>query len=259
MATRQGAVTSLRSGLLGDAPGRAGRRSCHRARGTRTPGRCAPGAAPLGQRLRNRRETPRAPWGARPNARSRGRMAGDRRCSRGVRPSAGAGRSVDAGAGKRRARRGSADVPAPDPRGAQAPAARGAEAGQAAGLVPPPRDGSISRDAPAPGVNRPAPKPHTPRRASSPKPRLRSQRPHPHRHAPPSAFSPSIFSPHPSHFFLGIAPSHHTHLHLLVRTTFLRHEKPGSRRYVSGTKVNSGKIGRGQFGSLGRFGFARIQ
>jgi hypothetical protein len=56
-------------------------------------------------------------------------------------------------------------------------------------------------------------------------PRLRSQRPPPHRRAPPSAFSPSIFSPHPSLFFLGIAPSHHTHLHLLVRTTFLRHEK----------------------------------
>ncbi len=144
MATPQGAVTSLRSGLLGDAPGRAGRRSCHRARGTRTPGRCAPGSAPLGQRLRSRRETSCAPWGARPNARSRGRVAGDRRCSRGVRSSAGAGRSVDAGAGKRRARRGSADVPAPDPRGPQAPAARGAEAGQAAGLVSPPRDGSIT-------------------------------------------------------------------------------------------------------------------
>ena len=66
MATRQGAVTPLRCGLLGDAPGRAGRRSCHRARGTRTPGRCAPGSAPLGQRLRSRRETQRAPWGARP-------------------------------------------------------------------------------------------------------------------------------------------------------------------------------------------------
>jgi hypothetical protein len=144
MAARPRAATALRCELLGEAPGRAGRRSCHCARGARTPGRCTPGSAPLGQRLRKRRETPCAPWGARSNARGRGRMAGDRRCSRGVRPSAGAGRSVDAGAGRRRARRGSADVPAPDPRGAQAPAARGAEACQAAGLVPPPRDGSIT-------------------------------------------------------------------------------------------------------------------
>ena len=144
MATPQGAVTSLRSGLLGDSPGRAGRRSCHRARGTRTPGRCAPGAAPLGHRLRSRRETPCAPWGARPNARGRCRVAGDRRCSRGVRSSAGAGRSVDAGAGKRRARRGSAEVPASDPRGPQAPAARGAEAGAAAGMVSRFREGSLT-------------------------------------------------------------------------------------------------------------------
>jgi hypothetical protein len=144
MATPQWEVTSLRSGLLGDAPGHAGRLSCHRARGARTPGRCTPGAAPLGYRLRKRRETPRAPWGARPNARSRGRMAGDRRCSRGVRPSAGAGRSLDAGAGKRRARRSSADVPASDPRGAQTPAARGAEAGAAAGMVSRFREGSLT-------------------------------------------------------------------------------------------------------------------
>jgi hypothetical protein len=73
-------------------------------------------------------------------------------------------------------------------------------------------------------VNRPAPKPHTPRasypsHASAPKDLI------PHRPAHPSAFSPSIFSPHPSRFFLDIAPSHHTQLHLLVRTTFLRHEK----------------------------------
>ena len=54
MATPKRSATSLRSGLLGDAPGRAGRRSCHRARGTRTPCRCAPGSAPLGQRLRQR-------------------------------------------------------------------------------------------------------------------------------------------------------------------------------------------------------------
>jgi hypothetical protein len=155
MATRQGAVPSLRSGLLGDAPGHAGRRSCHRSRGTRTPGRCAPGAAPLGQRLRSRRETQRAPWGVHPDARGRGRVAGDRRRSRGVRSSAGAGRSVDAGAGKRRARRGSAEVPAPDTRGPPAPAARGAEASQATGLVPRPRGGSLSRDATAPRVNSP--------------------------------------------------------------------------------------------------------
>ena len=167
MATRQGAVPSLRSGLLGDAPGHAGRRSCHRARGTRTPGRCAPGSAPLGQRLRSRRETQRAPWGVHPDARGRGRVAGDRRRSRGVRSSAGAGRSVDAGTGKRRARRGSADVPAPDTSGPPAPAARGAEAGQATGLVPAPRGGSISRGASAPGVNRPAPKPHTPHRPAT--------------------------------------------------------------------------------------------
>jgi hypothetical protein len=167
MATRQGAVPSLRSGLLGDAPGHAGRRSCQRARGTRTPGRCAPGAAPLGQRLRSRRETQRAPWGVHPDARGRGRVAGDRRCSRGVRSSASAGRSVDAGTGKRRARGGSADVPAPDTLGPPAPAARGAEAGQAAGLVPAPRDGSIGAARRRRGVNRPAPKQHT-RRAGYP-------------------------------------------------------------------------------------------
>jgi hypothetical protein len=160
MATRQGAVPSLRSGLLGDAPGHAGRRSCQRARGTRTPGRCAPGAAPLGQRLRSRRETQRAPWGVHPDARGRGRVAGDRRCSRGVRSSASAGRSVDAGTGKRRARGGSADVPAPDTLGPPAPAARGAEAGQATGLVPRPRDGSIAATRRRGGVGRPAPNPH---------------------------------------------------------------------------------------------------
>ena len=164
MASRQGAVPSLRSGLLGDAPGHAGRRSCHCARGTRTPGRCAPGATPLGQRLRSRRETQRAPWGVHPDARGRGRVAGDRRRSRGVRSSAGPGRSVDAGAGRRRARHGSSDVPASDPRGAQAPAARGAEAGQAAGLVPPPRDGSLTAARRRRGWNRFAPKPHTPPR-----------------------------------------------------------------------------------------------
>ena len=62
---------------------------------------------------------------------------------------------MDAGAGRRRARHGSADVPASESRGAQAPAARGAEAGQATGLAPRPRGGSLSRDATAPGVNSP--------------------------------------------------------------------------------------------------------
>jgi hypothetical protein len=65
----------------------------------------APGSAPLAESLRSRRENPRAPW------------------------------TMDASAGKRRAQRGSADAPAPDPRGPQAPGARGAEAAPAAGLA----------------------------------------------------------------------------------------------------------------------------
>ena len=225
MATCKGAVTSLRRGLLGDAPGRASRRPCHRARGTRTPGRRAPGSEPLGQRLRSGRETPCAPWGARPDARGRGRVAGDRRCSRGVRSSAGTGRSVDAGAARRRARRGSADASAPDPRGPQAPGARGAEAGQAAGLVSRFRDGSITaRDAPARGRTAPHRIRHAPRRASSPKRRLSAQGRHPHRRAPASASSPQPPSPHSSLFFLAIAPSHHRQLHPRCARPFLRHE-----------------------------------
>jgi hypothetical protein len=229
MATCKGAVTSLRRGLLGDAPGRAGRRSCHRARGTRTPGRCAPGPAPLGQRLRSRRETQRAPWCARPDARGRCRVAGDRRCSRGVRTSAGTGRSVDAGAARRRARRGSADASAPDPRGPQAPGARGAEAGQAAGLVSRFRGGSLTGSRRSAGWTAPDRSPHPPCRASSLKLRLRTQQRHPHRPAPASASAPhlsaasiALLSQHRAFTSHTLAPT--------VRTAILASRKGQARK-----------------------------
>ena len=74
------------------------------------------------------------------------------------------------------------------------------------------------------GVNRPAPKP--PRSAAEPTHHATPPQPtsSPTSSRPPIRLLSDILPPHPSLFFLDIAPSHHTHFHLPVRTTFLRHE-----------------------------------
>ena len=61
------------------------------------------------------------------------------------------------------------------------------------------------------------------------------------RQAPPTDTAPAASQtllppPHSPPSVPDLAPSHHTHLHLLVRTTFLRHEKTRNKRLGLGWK-----------------------